>query len=86
MRTVWKIELDLTDYQKIMLPGRVKFLHVGEQDDKLMLWFECETDLADKVYLIGIHGTGHPIDQYEEYIGSVQMGQFVWHVYEEKGP
>lgn len=37
--------------------------------------------MSDPHCVINTHGTGHPINNNETWIGSVIQGPFVWHYY-----
>jgi len=54
------------------------------------LWVMVNTDERKLVRrLLRIYGTGRPIEEDPadlDYIGTVQMGPFVWHVFERKEP
>ena len=86
MKTIWKYPLELKDEQIIEVPVSSEFLHVGLQNDKICLWALVNSNsnypLVKKTILI--RGTGHDIGGYytkKDYIGTVQQGQFVWHVF-----
>lgn len=83
MRTIYKYPLDLTDSQKLSLPVTAKPRSVQLQGDQLCLWAEIYTEVDGlKSVVISIVGTGHPIPPGAvHYLGTVQQGQFVWHVY-----
>lgn len=64
--------------------GDGKVVHVGIQDhapESIQVWTEQERDS----YLAGVfataYGTGHPIPDHLEHVGSVVAEPFVWHVY-----
>ncbi len=87
MKTIHKQHLEITGSQKIKLPIGSKILSVGNQNEKLCIWYACSTegDIIEKN--IVIFGTGHQIwPSFDgKFIGTVIManGQLVWHVFEE---
>lgn len=83
MRTIYKYPLDLTDSQILHLPSSAKPLSVQLQGEQLCMWAEVNTGVGGrKEVVITIVGTGHPIPPGAvHYLGTVQQGQFVWHVY-----
>ena len=61
----------------------------GPRDETVCLWAMSNTDESHKVRrMFRIYGTGRPIDEDPanlNYIGTIQTGPFVWHVFERKG-
>lgn len=76
--------LPLDDYDSVIL-------HVGEQDESLMVWAEMDpTKPVKRPIKVAITGTGHEdipstsfnSDIFYLHVGSVQMSiGLVWHVY-----
>lgn len=83
MKTIFKYEIDLTPYQLLKLPEGFKPLSVQMQNDRIMLWAEVDTGAPVKQFPFWMFGTGHEIPPVGvgDYIGTVQMGNFVWHLY-----
>lgn len=83
MRTIYKYALLLTGSQTLLLPSSAKPLSVQLQGEQLCLWAEVGDEWnPGKEVVISIVGTGHPIPPGAvNYLGTVQQGQFVWHVY-----
>lgn len=87
MQTIWKFPLELTDNPTVKMPRGARVLSAGVQDDRLMLWaFIPDTKAKTEERGFYICGTGgfvpdaigdHP------FIGTVQMGAFVWHVFDQ---
>jgi len=87
MRTVYKYTHPVAERFAITVPFNAKFLIVDRdtrQPDDLAFWFEVETAQTVTVNRsIVIVGTGHPIpEEARQYLGSVKIGYFIWHVYE----
>ena len=86
MKTIYKYELKLTDYQIIATPcaGNSQPLHVGfDPNGQLYVWCLVEThsNLTEN-HVIFIVGTGNPIPiEAKIHLGSVVQGPFVWHVF-----
>ena len=61
----------------------------GPITETVCLWAMSNTDESRKVRrMIRVYGTGRPIEEDPadlDYIGTVQTGPFVWHVFERKG-
>ncbi len=62
----------------------------GRITETVCLWAMSNTDESRKVRrMFRIFGTGRPIDEDPanlDYIGTVQTGPFVWHIFERKVP
>lgn len=84
-RVIWKFSLRVTDEQTIAMSAGAKIQFVDTQHGSVCLWAEVEAPLPTENRIFRIHGTGHNnITDNEVYVGSCQMGQFVWHIYEVK--
>jgi len=86
MNTIWKFELEIVDEQVIAMPEFASILCAQEQGGKLCLWAKVVTDKKLENRVIRIIGTGNPVhdaDQMVGYIDTVQIGKFVWHVFEK---
>lgn len=97
MRTIWKYPLGITDRQVVRMPRDAEILSVQVQGRHLCLWAMVDGDSPLEDRSIRIFGTGNPIDDWvgnpiDEYddigrfvfVGTAQMGPFVWHVFEER--
>lgn len=84
MNTIWKYVLDITDKQTLFMPREAEFLHVGEQNGRLCVWAEVDTDNGLEPVDVFICGTGNQLPVFGAgvlYVGTAQVGEFVWHVY-----
>ena len=84
-RTIWKCQIPITDESHtITLPGAcVRPVHVAMQGETPTLWVEFDPD-GDLTWDIDYQwfGTGHDIPSNAMYVGTVQDGMFVFHLYE----
>ena len=84
MITIYKYELRIEHTFKIEIPrGCFRPIHIGEQNGKIYMWAEVNTN-SDKVErTFHCFGTGESIIITSEYLGSVvrASGVFVWHFY-----
>lgn len=86
---IFKYPLQIVDQQTIMLSVSAKVLSVDNQRGSLCLW--ALVDPLDGLIAprrIFVHGTGHDIPvasavSNKQFIGTVLMEPFVWHVFEE---
>jgi len=91
MKTIYKYALELTDRQLVSIPLGSKILSVDNQNGAICVWVEVDSDVPYyRDYVFRIVGTGNPIDfptkpnettSPYNFIGTVIMNPFVWHVY-----
>lgn len=85
MRRIFKYLLEITDLQKVKIPGIVRVLSVDVQNGHVYLWALVDPDEPEVEYSIRIIGTGHPIKSEDirgkAFYGTVQQGRFVWHIW-----
>lgn len=86
MPVIWKFPLKITDEQTVEVDKVwVKPLTVQMQNGVLCLWAEVSGKARTKRrVVVTIRGTGHSfvqIESSETYVGTVQDGPMVWHVY-----
>ena len=82
-RGAWKTTQDTISFE---LPRDSVPLCVMEQSGEIMLWVEVTTGpgATYEMHTFHVRGTGNSfVGGEDEYIGSVQVGPFVWHVYED---
>jgi len=64
---------------------RGKCIHVEYQGKDLQSWWEVDPDGRPRMIKFHVYGTGEIYEHrtYKYYIGTVQQGPFVWHVFYE---
>lgn len=85
MRTIWKYELEITDFQTLQIPGGAELLCVQVQFGKPCLWALVEPHFDKTPRTIAIRGTGHPFEiPMPVYVDTFQMngGMLVFHAFE----
>ena len=84
MTTIHKYDLPIADEVFVDMPEGASVLCVQMQDGLPRLWAVVETTLPMKPRHFRVFGTGNPITKFlmGRYIGTVQDGLWVWHVYE----
>jgi hypothetical protein len=97
MKTIWKENLLIRDYQTIQMPENAVILSVADQNGNLCLWFMADQKKPLEDRNIEIFGTGHPIHEdmgvERKFIGTVVtyktnhhdpglVSSLVWHVFE----
>lgn len=82
-RSIYKYPLTDTEAQVIEMPVGAKIVSVGQQEGKITLWADVESDSESAERRIFIIGTGWPVPEYLEYVGTTTRGLFVWHIFQE---
>jgi hypothetical protein len=84
MDTIYKYPLRIIDAQEVEMPRGAKILSAQMQEEFLCLWALVEITKEKETRTIVIHGTGHPVYNVSDkkFIGTVQQGPLVWHVFE----
>jgi hypothetical protein len=85
VRIIYKYPLEMTGYlQVIDMPRGAVIRHCDVQNGQICLWAEVDMTASDsKGRSFGIVGTGLLIsDAARDYVGTVQIPPYVWHVYE----
>jgi hypothetical protein len=86
-KAVWKFPIPFPpreDMFTLRVPEGATPLTVQMQRGQPQLWALVDTDAPRTDYLFRIAGSGHPIDEVVQYIGTFQMasGDLVFHVFE----
>lgn len=83
MKTIYKYELEIQDTQVITMPMNSKILSVQKQGLSVWLWAIVDTQFSNTYYTFNIVGTGNPMpdEPIGDYIGTIQVNGFVWHVF-----
>lgn len=86
-RTIWKYSLAVTDEQTLRVPAVRDVLCVQMQGPVPCLWAVVDPNADPKPLKIYTYGTGNPLpDDPGRYVGTYQMGVFVWHVFMAEFP
>lgn len=80
MRTIFKYKL-LGPQTTVNMPEGAVPLHVDNQHGDVCVWFEVDTTKPTKDIILYSVGTGWAVPEFAKYIGTVLLGEFVWHVY-----
>ena len=84
MRQVWKYNFGSLGQHDITLPRGASVLHFAIQDGMFTIWALVDPRQEKQdIRRFEIIGTGH--DTYRrsyEYMGTIQDGSFVWHMFE----
>lgn len=81
---IFKYELPVKDLVAVPMPKGAKVITAQVQRGAVTLWAEVDPDAPRVERRFRIVGTGHPFEPIGlSYIGTVQNGLLVWHVYEQ---
>lgn len=84
MKKIYKYELEVTDKQVVMVPEDSEPLSVQVQNGIVCLWMLVDPDQQLEELHVFVVGTGNKmpagVDEHD-YVGTVQVGEFVWHVF-----
>lgn len=86
-KAIWKFPIIITENQKIKIPRIYKILSIQLQDHQPCIWAEVFPGNIQDEVSIKILGTGWEFGSEMErwdYIGTIQVRKFVWHIYIEK--
>ena len=88
MLTIWKFPLAMADQQTFVAPPPFTVLHVDVQrfgdEIRLCIWAIVDDDLDRETHVVEIYRTGGRLADPDrrEYLGTVPVGDCVWHVFE----
>lgn len=82
--TIFKYQLKVTDEQTIRMPKDAMILTAQAQGQFFIcLWAIVDPDAEQEERTFEIIGTGNHVSlRPREYIATVQLGLFVWHIFE----
>lgn len=84
VKEIWKFPLGDGMQQDIKMPMHAEILTVQVQHGHVCLWAKVTPANVKKLRRIHVVGTGHPVPAGAfGYVGTVQQGPFVWHIFEE---
>lgn len=80
---IFKYELPVESFVTVSMPEGAKVLTVQPQRGAVTMWAEVDPKARRIDRRFQIVGTGHQFDSSgAHYLGSVNTGVFMWHVYE----
>ena len=83
MKSIWKFGLEVTDEQTVEMPVGAKPLSVQVQHGTPCLWALVDTKAPKQKRIVQIFGTGHPVANEGDYVGTFQTegGALVFHTF-----
>lgn len=86
MKQIWKYTLSVSDHPFITMPKGAKVLSVDVQHGDVQVWVLVDPEAPKELRGFRVAGTGQPLEEKIEsmrFIGTVQIGDLVWHIFEE---
>ena len=81
--TIWKFPLELTNKQEVQMPVGANVISVDNQHGQICMWALVNDEAEKETRTFEVVGTGHYMrDIDRDFVGTVQQGPFVWHVFE----
>jgi hypothetical protein len=80
---IWRYPLEITDRQVLRMPVGAQGLSVLVEEGELSLYAFVDNNVREDDMIIRIVGTGNPTKALSDFIGTVSMPPFVWHVFKE---
>ncbi len=78
---IWGHPLKNIDKQVILWPKGSKVLCIQDQKGIPTIWVLCNPNNEKVKVNIEMWGTGNPMETDHEYLGTVQISNYVWHVF-----
>lgn len=80
---IYKYSLSPEAYQYLEMPSIQRILSVQNQGGNICVWAIVDREAPVRRYRFAIYGTGNSINlaYSQEFIGTVQIDNFVWHVF-----
>lgn len=85
-KTVYKYPFDVSDDVVVKMPDDAEILKVDHQDGQPTIWALVDTESPAVMRRFIVRGTGHPVPDGVEHVGSFFHGPFIWHLFEDPEP
>ena len=84
MKTIHKYQFAVNDVVELEMPVGAQILSLQVQNGVPCIWAKVETAAKSKYRRFRVYGTGHPISEDGNFIGTFQMhgGTLVFHMFE----
>jgi len=85
MNVIYKYVFDPVEFQTLQTKRIVKILSVQMQGQLMCLWAMVDEASSEEALKIHVCGTGmYPSENYDIFLGTVQQGTLVFHVFTKK--
>ena len=84
MRTIFKYQLTGPDHHNIIveMPKGAEIVHCDYQDVVLTIWAKVDPSADKEDRTFAVSGTGLPIGDDWQYVGTTALGRMIVHVFE----
>ncbi len=83
---IWKFPLDIEqDVALVEAPAEAQALSVQVQDGQTVVWMKVDPNEPTVSHYFRVIGTGDDVVHVGRFIDTVQVGGYVWHIFED-GP
>jgi hypothetical protein len=85
-KVIYKYPLPMQHHVVLEVKGFVRILSIQEQQHQICLWCEIDPESeTTRILNFKIIGTGHEFHfkTLHEYVGTVQIRGYVWHIYRD---
>ena len=88
MITIHKFNISSAGTTEVELSSAADIIHCGVQQGIICIWALVDTDFEKEKRTFKVFGTGWDIgkewdeNNEPEHVGTVQIGAYIWHVYE----
>jgi hypothetical protein len=85
LRTIHKYPLELAEERVVIsMPAGAQVLRVAAQHGRPCIWAVVNTEAPMVEREFRVAGTGRELPGYPgEYVGTCDIGEYVWHVFED---
>ncbi len=86
---IWKYRIPYVfgTENKVIMPKDSLVVHVGSQQNDVFVWAIIQPDKPGEERFFHLYSTGEEIveekGKRQIYVGTAQVGDYVWHVFEE---
>lgn len=88
MKTIYKYHLEVDDIESTLeIQASFRILDIQVQDNKVCMWAEVDTEAPIIIWSYYVFVTGHqiPTTTYNYvHLKTVQLNQFVWHIFKRE--
>lgn len=78
MRTIFKYQIEINS---LLIPTGAEFLSVQMQHGEITSWWRVDPEAPTERIRFDVVGTGHLVQDDGRFLGTVQDGSFVWHIF-----
>jgi len=86
MKAIWKFEIPIESAFSLSMPRASEIIAFQTQKNRAYIWAIVFTNMCSVLRKFEMYGTGYGLRPNPgRYIGTIQNGGYVWHLFEIKG-